>query len=167
MMEPKIAKITVNIGAGEGGEKLARAEALIQKMTNTKPVRTVAKITEPAFGIRKNQQLGVKTTLRGKEAEAFLKNALGAVDNNIKESSITSNGFSFGIKESIDMPGLKYDPKVGVFGFDVCVAIERKGYRIKRRAKMASKIGKNHLLTKEAVIKYAKEKLGVNVVGDA
>ena len=40
MQQVRIAKATVNIGVGEGGEKLARAK-LIESITNQKPVRTI------------------------------------------------------------------------------------------------------------------------------
>ncbi|HEY0196392.1 MAG TPA: 50S ribosomal protein L5, partial [Methanobacterium sp.] len=39
MQEVKIAKATINIGVGEAGEKLARAEKLITSLTNQQPVR--------------------------------------------------------------------------------------------------------------------------------
>jgi len=53
MQEVKIAKATINIGVGEGGEKLARAEKLLTTLTNQQPVRTYSKVTNPEFGIRK------------------------------------------------------------------------------------------------------------------
>ena len=44
MEEVKIAKATINIGVGEGGEKLAKAEKLLTNITNQKPVRTYSKV---------------------------------------------------------------------------------------------------------------------------
>ena len=40
MQKPFIAKATINIGVGEGGEKLTRAEKLIETLVDQKPVRT-------------------------------------------------------------------------------------------------------------------------------
>ncbi|RLG55353.1 MAG: 50S ribosomal protein L5, partial [Candidatus Hydrothermarchaeota archaeon] len=40
MREIRIEKVTVNMGVGEGGEKLAKAEKLLEEITGQKPVRT-------------------------------------------------------------------------------------------------------------------------------
>ena len=53
MQQVRISKATVNIGVGEGGERLARAEKLLKSITNQKPARTISKVTNPEFGIRK------------------------------------------------------------------------------------------------------------------
>ena len=167
MRETRIHKVVINIGVG-GGERLPKAETLLKRITGRKPVRTKAKVTEPAFSIRKKQQIGIKVTLRGRDAEKFLGDALVAINKNLKESCFDSQGnFSFGIRESIDLPGLKYDPEIGIFGFDVSVELERRGYRVKRRTVRKSKIGKSHLLTKQDGINFARDELGVNILGDA
>ena len=57
MEQVKINKATVNIGVGEGGEQLARAEKLLNNITSQKPVRTYSKVTNPEFGIRKGQPI--------------------------------------------------------------------------------------------------------------
>ena len=60
--------------------------------------------------------------------------ALEAVEFNIKEKSFDTHGnFSFGIKEHIDLPDVQYDPDVGIFGMDVCVNLQKRGYRVKER----------------------------------
>ena len=64
MEEVKIAKATVNIGVGESGERLARAEKLLVNITDQKPVRTYTKVTNPEFGIRKGQPIACKVTFR-------------------------------------------------------------------------------------------------------
>ena len=105
MREPRIEKVTINIGVGESGEKLEKAAALLEKLTGRKPVKTKTMKRIPAFGIRPKMFIGVKVTLRGREAEEFLKKAFEAVGNRIKASSFDPLGnFSFGIKEYIDIP---------------------------------------------------------------
>ena len=59
---------------------------------------------------------------------------------------------------------MKYDPEIGMLGFDVAITLERPGYRVKRRKVKKSKIGKKHKISKEEVIKWLKEEFGVNVV---
>lgn len=168
MREVKVHKVTVNIGVGESGEPLSKAEILMERVTGVKPVRTLAKVTEPAFSIRKRQQIGVKLTLRKELAADFLKKAVIAAGKKINPRSFDrQGGFSFGVKECIELPGFKYDPKIGVFGFDVAVDLERPGYRVKRRSLRKTRIGKTHLVSKEDAMQFAKDKLGVEISGEA
>ncbi len=165
MRRIRIEKVVVNIGVGEPGERVEKAEILLNRLTGAKVVRTVAKKKIPKWGIRPGLQIGVKVTLRGEAAEHFLRKALEAVDNRISASSFDESGnFSFGINEYINIPGVKYDPKIGIFGMDVSVVLERPGYRVKRRKVRRAKVGKTHRITKDDAISFVKEKFGVEVV---
>lgn len=160
----KISKVTVNIGVGSSGEELEKAEKLLEKMCGQKPVRTLSTKRIPEWGIRKKQPIGVKVTLRGKKALEFLNKALDAKERKIKKTQFDENGnFAFGVAEYIELPGVKYDPSVGIFGFDVCVTLEKDGYRVKRRKRQKSKIASKHKLTKEEAIGWVKENLKVEV----
>ena len=55
-----IDKVVVHMSVGEAGDKLVKAENIITEITGQKPVRTIAKRTQPAFGIRKGQPIGCK-----------------------------------------------------------------------------------------------------------
>ena len=44
MMAPRISKVCVNIGVGEGGDRLVNAENVLQMVTGVKPQRTLGKI---------------------------------------------------------------------------------------------------------------------------
>jgi large subunit ribosomal protein L5 len=72
MEKPRIQKATVNIGVGEGGERLTRAESLLTSLVDQQPVRTYSKVTNPEFGIRKKQPIACKVTLRGEKAEKII-----------------------------------------------------------------------------------------------
>ncbi len=164
MQELRISKITVNMGVGEGGEKLAKAENLLEKLTEQKPLKTLARSTNPTFGIRKGVPIACKVTLRKEKAERFLKKALDSVERKLKSTNFDNRGnVSFGIKEHIDIPGVRYDPAVGIFGMDVCLTVERPGYRIKRRKVLQRKISKSHSIAKEEAINFMKEKYNVSV----
>jgi large subunit ribosomal protein L5 len=166
MRAPKISKVTVNMGVGEGGERLAKAEALLETLTGQKPKRTFSKVNEPSFGIRKGLPIACMVTLRNDNTDKFLEKAFGAVDKKLKASSFDEFGnISFGIKEHIDIPGERYDPKVGIFGMDVSLTVERPGYTIKRRKKHMVKPSKKHLVTREDSIDFLKSKYGVNTEG--
>ncbi len=165
MRRLRIAKVTVNMGVGEAGERLAKAEKLLEELTGQKPVQLRAKRTIQPFGIRKNLPIACKVTLRGERARAFLDKALTAVERRISARSFDEHGnFAFGIREHIDLPDVKYDPMVGIYGMDVCVAIERPGYRVKHRRLKRAKVGKSHRVTRDEAIEFLRQEFGVEVV---
>lgn len=163
MLSPRIAKVTINMGIGKAGEPLDNAVKIMESLAHQKPVRTITQKRIPTWDVRPGTAIGCMVTLRGKKAMEFLKLALEAVSWKVKASSFDNHGnFAFGVKEHIDIPGVKYDPKLGVYGLDVCVTIEKPGYRVGRRY-IPSPIGKHHLVKKVESIEFAK-KLGVNVI---
>jgi large subunit ribosomal protein L5 len=104
-------------------------------------------------------------TLRGQEAIDLLKKVLPVVDNKIPKENFDQQGnFAFGIKEHIEIPGVKYDPEIGIFGMDVCVSMIRQGYRVKNRRKRQTKVGSHHNLKTEESIAFVREALGVEIV---
>jgi len=160
-----IEKVTVNMGVGASGERLEQAKKLLENITGQKPLETVTQKRIPKWGVRKNMKIGVKVTLRGKKASDFLNKALDAVGRKISKRSFDKEGnFAFGIKEYIDLPGVKYNPDIGMFGFDVCVTLKEWGYRLKERKRERKKVPRKHRISKEEAISFVKEKLGVEVV---
>jgi len=160
MREVLIDKVTVNIGVGEGGEELDKARQILKMLTKTNNVKTICKVKLPTWGIRPGLPIGCKTTIRGKAAEEFLIWTLKAKENKLSKKCFTKEGnFSYGVKEYLDLPGSKYDPNLGIRGFDVCVNLKRKGYRVKLRKFNKAKIGKNHVVSKDDAINFVKEKL--------
>ncbi len=67
MRKPRIAKVTINIGVGESGERLTKAETMLEQLVGQKPIRRRAKQTNRDFGIRRGEPIAVKVTLRGGE----------------------------------------------------------------------------------------------------
>ena len=95
----------------------------------------------------------------------MLKKLLEAKDNQINDKAFDNEGnFSFGIKEHIDIPGVKYDPKIGILGLEVSTSLARPGFGIKLRSKHKARIGKNHRITKDDAIKFYTEKFEVKIV---
>jgi large subunit ribosomal protein L5 len=165
MKNVRVEKVVLSMGIGESGEKLEKSFALAEKITEHKPVRTLATKKARTFKVRKGLPIGVKVTMRNERGVEFLKKILPAVDNKLKSSSFDNEGnFGFGIKEYLDIPGQKYDPKIGMFGLNVIVSLGRKGNRIKRRKIQKRKIPKKQRISKEEAINFVKEKLGIDVV---
>jgi large subunit ribosomal protein L5 len=164
MEQVRIAKATVNIGVGESGERLARAEKLLNIITTQKPVRTFSKVTNPEFGIRKGQPMACKVTLRGEKAHETVKLILSGLDKGIKTSQFDRQGnLSFGIEEHIEIPGMRYDPEIGIFGMNVNITFEKPGYRIKRRKIQRKHIPHKHQVTIQETREYMQEKFQINI----
>jgi len=164
MRKIRIEKVTINIGCGEAGPKLEMAKRLVEKLSGMKPVVTKTH-KRTTFGMAKKRPIGVKVTLRGEKARAFLIDALKAKENKLFAKQFDNQGnFSFGIEEYIDIPGVKYDPEIGIMGMDVCVTLERPGYRVKKRKMRKAKIGRKHRITKEEAQQWAKKELGIEIL---
>ena len=165
MKQIRLEKVTVNMGSGESGPKLEKSKKIMESITKKKIVITSTS-KRSTFGVPKGKPIGVKTTMRGQEAFDFLKRMLQAVDNKLKASQFDSSGnFSFGIHEYINIPGIKYDPDVGILGMDICVTLYRPGYRVRKRKLRPGKIGESHLIKKEEAIEWARKNLGIEVMG--
>jgi len=165
MIKPRIEKVVVNLNVGKSGEPLEKANKVLKEITGQTPVKKKAKKTIRDFGIREGEPIAVVVTLRKQKAIDFLKKVLPVIDNKIAQSSFDQQGnFSFGLKEHIEIQGVKYDPDVGIFGMDICVSVNRPGQRVKIRRKEKQSIGRKHMLTPEESIIFIKETLGVEIV---
>ncbi len=164
MRKPRIEKVTLNIGVGQSGEKLGKAEALLQKITNKKPVRTISKHKIPTWNIKKGDPIGCKVTLRGPAADDVLKRGFAAKDNILKTDCFDQHGnFSFGVHEYIDIPGIKYDPDIGIMGMDITVTMQRPGYSVRKRSIRPGKIPAKTNISKDETIDYIKEKFNITI----
>ena len=164
MKEIYIDKVIVHMGVGESGEKLVKAEELVTKITGQKPVRTIAKRTQPAFGIRKGAPIGCKVTLRRANAEKFVETALDIIERHLAVYQFDQTGnFSFGIEEHTDFPGMAYDPAIGIYGMDVNVVLERKGVRVARRGVARRKLPNVQKVKKDEAIAFMRERYQVEV----
>ena len=163
--KPKIEKITVNIGVGEAGERLNKAQTVLQNVTNHKTVQTLSKTTNKDWGLRKRMPIGCKVTLRGKDAEDFLVKALATRKNKMADYSFDDEGnLSFGIPDHTLFKDQKYDPNIGIFGMDICITMAKPGYRVKHRRINRRKIPHRHRVKREETMEYVSEKFNVEVI---
>src|SRR5918993_3671998 len=159
-----ISKVVINIGVGRSGEPVDKAKRALNVLTGQRPKVCGAKNTVRDFGIHKGEPIGAMVTLRRDKAVEFIKRVIAAKGNIIKASSFDNFGnLSIGIHEHIDIPGTKYDPEIGIFGMDVCLALARPGYRVSRK-RNKSNIGKSHRITREDAISFLKQSFGVEIV---
>lgn len=165
MLQPRIEKVVVNLNIGKSGEPLEKASRVLNEISGQTPYKAKAKKSIRDWGIRQGEPIACVVTLRREKGIDFLKKVLPVIDNKLSKRSFDEIGnFAFGLKEHIDIPGVKYDPEIGIFGMDVCVSVNRLGQRIKIRRKQTKHVGKKHLLTPEESMAYVRQTLGVEIV---
>ena len=149
MMMPRIAKVCVNIGVGEGGDRLVNAENVLKMVTGVKPQRTLGKIQNRDLKVRIGAPIGCKATIRNSDKiKQFLTDAFSCREDVIPAWNFDREGnLSFGVRDYTDFPGQKYDPDIGIFGMDINVVLERPGHRVSRRRRAKRKIPIKHKIT--------------------
>ncbi len=164
MRRIKVGKVVVNIGLGKSGEAIERGKKVLEQVTGQTPTQTRAKRSVRDFGIHKGEPIGVVVTVRGDETAPLIEKLLAAREKKLQPSSFDGRGsVSFGIREHIEIPGIRYDPAIGILGMNVSILLERPGYAVARRGRRASRVGKSHLVTKDEAIQYFKDNFGVAV----
>ncbi|WP_455465342.1 50S ribosomal protein L5 [Candidatus Hodarchaeum mangrovi] len=164
MRKPRILKVSVNFAVGASGPQLEKARELCERLTNQVPTEGKAKESVRGFNIRKHEPIAVFTTLRGEKATEFLKKAFWAVHDSVSAKNFDVFGnLAFGIDEHLKLPDIKYDPKIGVMGFDTTVVLERPGFHNKRRRLRPSKISTRHKISKEEGITFFKHEFNLGV----
>lgn len=164
MRKPRILKVCVNFAVGTSGQELERARSLCKRLTNQTPADGRAKESVRGFGIRKHEPIAVFTTLRGELAMDFLKKTFWAVEDKVSHKNFDSHGnLSLGIDDHLKLPDIKYDPQIGVHGFDTTIVLERSGYRTSRRRSRSNKIPSKHRITKEEGIAFFKHEFNLGV----
>ena len=165
MRDLYVEKVVVNIGVGEAGERLVKAQKVLEMVTGQKSVQTMSKTINRDLGIRKGMPLGCKVTLRGEAAEEFIERALPIREMRVPEYSFDPEGnMSFGISDYTDFEGMKYDPEIGIFGMDISVVLRRPGNRITQRALLRRRVPKSHRVCRDEAIQFMKDKFEVEVV---
>lgn len=166
MMAPRITKVTVNIGVGEGGNRLLLAERVLSQVTGLTPVRTLSKKTNRDLGTREGAPIGCKVTLRDPaHIEKFLKDAFWCRENTLPAYNFDASGnLSFGIRDYTDFPEMKYDPEIGIFGMDVNAVLERPGHRVSRRRHKKARVGRSHRVSRDESLEWFRGRFGLTVV---
>ena len=165
MKEIKIDKVVLNMGVGKSGDAIEIAKTALDQISGKKSCARQAKATQRDWGVRKGEPIGVAVTSRGNDAKELLKRLLESKGNQIKGKSFDEFGnVSFGITEHIDIPGIKYDPKIGILGLDVSVTLIRPGFSIRFRSKHKAKIGKTHRISSDDAKQFLTKEFGVKII---
>ena len=133
---PKIEKIILNIGVGEGKDDSKLIDKALDDLTlisGQKAVKTISKKAISGFKIRAGMPLGVKVTLRNKIMYEFLDRLVNIAIPRIRDfrglnmKSFDGNGnFSMGIKEHVIFPEINFDKVDKARGMDITICTSAK-----------------------------------------
>lgn len=161
MRKIKIKKVI--LGVGGIGDELEKGVKLLSFLTKRTPLKTKSTKRIPELGVRPGLFVGSIVTIR-KDVDDILKKLLASIDNKLRKNQIAENGFSFGIKEYIEIPGVEYQRDIGIRGLDVTVVFNRSAKRIMLKKAKRGKIPKKHRISKEEIITFMENKFGTKFV---
>jgi len=128
---PKITKITLNMGVGEGiGDKkmIENAVADLQAIAGQKVVVTLARKSIAGFKVRQGWPVGCKVTLRGQQMWEFFDRLVDISIPRIRDfrglnpKSFDGRGnYSMGVREQIIFPEIEYDKVDKLRGMDITI----------------------------------------------
>ena len=126
---PKLEKIVVNIGVGDGShdEKMIEAATRdLESITGQHPVITRAKKSIAGFKLREGQTIGTKVTLRGENMYIFLEKLIRVALPRVRDFRGISpkafdgkGNYTLGIKDQLIFPEIEYDDVVKLRGMDI------------------------------------------------
>ena len=131
MQVPRIEKITLNMGVGEGSQDKKKVTIAAEEMAliaGQKPVITKAKKSIAQFKLREGMPIGCKVTLRRERMYEFLDRLITVAMPRIRDfrglnpKSFDGRGnYAMGLKEQIIFPEISYDQIEKVRGMDIIV----------------------------------------------
>lgn len=166
MVLPRITKVVINIGVGEGGDRLSNAESVLKLVSGVNPVRTLGKQQNRDLKVRVGFPIGCKATIRDQDTiKKFLTDAFWVRENTIPTWNFDREGnLSFGISDYTDFPDQKYNPDIGIFGMDINIVLERPGHRVSRRRRRSAKVALNHRTTADEARAWFVENYGLKIL---
>ena len=136
MQAPRIDKVVLNIGVGEGAQDAKKISAAVQDLTmiaGQKPIVRRARKSIAAFKLRAGMPVGVKVTLCKQRMYEFLDRliniALPRVRDfrGLKGTSFDGRGnFALGVREQIIFPEIEYDKVDEIRGMDIVICTTAK-----------------------------------------
>ena len=136
LQAPKLEKIVLNMGVGEGAADNKKIDTAVQDMTliaGQKPVITRARKSVAAFKVRTGMLVGCKVTLRRGRMYEFLDRLITIALPRVRDFRGLSGrafdgrgNYALGLKEQIVFPEIDYDKVDVVRGMDVVICTTAK-----------------------------------------
>jgi len=131
MQVPRLDKVVLNIGVGEGvadSKKVTAAAADLGLIAGQKPVITKARKSIATFKLREGMPIGAKVTLRKNRMYEFIDRLVNIAlprerdFRGLNPKSFDGRGnYTLGLKEHIIFPEIDYDKVADVLGMDIIV----------------------------------------------
>lgn len=165
MQKIKLEKVVLSCGAT--GPDLEKSQKLLEMLSGRKAqiINSGPRRRIPNFNVKPNMPLGTSVTIRGKAASELLQKLLGAIDNRLRKKQIVRNGFSFGIQEYIEIPGVEYKREIGIRGLNITASFVKSGMRVKRKKVKAGKVPERQYVHPDEIIEFMKENFKTEIVG--
>ncbi|RJP24523.1 MAG: 50S ribosomal protein L5 [Candidatus Omnitrophota bacterium] len=129
MQVPKVTKIVINMGIGEGSRDTKMLDALrdnLKTIAGQHPVITKAKKSISNFKLREGMSVGCKVTLRRTRMYDFLDRLMNVCIPRIRDFRGLSprafdgrGNYAMGVQEQLIFPEIKYDSIQKVQGMDI------------------------------------------------
>ena len=136
MQVPKLEKIVINMGIGEGSQDSKYIEAAmkdLEQFAGQKPVVTKARKSIAGFKLREGNKVGAKVTLRGENMYNFLEKLIKVAIPRVRDfRGISKNSFdgfgnyTLGVKEQLIFPEIDYDNVLKIRGMDIVIVTTAK-----------------------------------------
>ena len=133
---PRLDKIVLNIGVGEGVADKKKVELAVQdliKISGQKPVVTLAKKSIATFKLRDGMAIGCKVTLRRDRMYEFLDRLITIALPRVRDfrgvsgKSFDGNGnYAMGLRELIVFPEIIYDEIDEIRGLNIVICTTAK-----------------------------------------
>ena len=136
MEAPRLEKVVINMGIGEGKENPKLLEAAVKELsqiTGQRPVITKAKKSVASYKLREGMSIGCKVTLRGTRMYDFINKLINVALPRVRDfrgispKSFDGRGnYSLGLKEQIIFPEIIYDEVEKIQGMDIAIITTAK-----------------------------------------
>ena len=134
MAVPKVEKVVVNMGIGEGTQDIKLLEKSVDELANItgqKPIIRRAKKAIANFKVRQGQAVGAKVTLRRAMMYEFMDRLLNVALPRIRDfrgvspdSFDKGYNYTLGLSEQIIFPEIEYDKITRTQGMDITFVIK-------------------------------------------
>jgi large subunit ribosomal protein L5 len=136
MRVPKVTKLTLNMGIGEGthdAKAMEEAANQLGQITGQKPQTRRARKSVANFKLRTGMPVGLRVTLRGDRMYEMLDRLMSIALPRIRDfRGVAVTGFdgqgnyNLGIKEQIIFPEIDYDKIDKIRGLDIAITTTAK-----------------------------------------
>ncbi len=133
---PRLKKIVVNMGVGEGIQDAKIVEAAVKDLaaiTGQAPTVNRSRKAIAGFKLREGMPVGASVTLRGDMMNEFFDRLVNVAIPRIRDfrglnprSFDGSGNYTFGVKEQTIFPEIDYDKILRIMGMDITIVTSAK-----------------------------------------